>query len=86
VTGRLERGAFGLWGRKEMSETRAGRSWTKEEEEDLVYKLAELIDGYSLKVKRTPGAVAARIQKVLDGSGVVHKAVREIRNNRRYHS
>jgi len=68
-----------------MPETRAGRSWTKEEEEDLLYKLAELVDDYSLQVRRTPGAIAARMEKLLDGSAV-HKAVREIRNDRKYYS
>lgn len=68
-----------------MKETRAGRSWTKEEEEDLIYRLAELVDSYSLQVKRTPGAVAARIAKVLDGK-VVHEAVLEIRNDQKYYS
>jgi len=69
-----------------MSTPRAKKNpWTQEEEEDLIYKLAALIDVYSLQVKRTPGAIATKINKVLDGTAV-HKAVKEIRINQKYYS
>jgi len=64
---------------------RVSKKWTDDDREDLLCKIAETIDDFSLTYKYTPASVVRQVRKMLEGY-VVHKEIKEDRKSRKYYS
>jgi len=60
------------------------KTWA-DDEEDLLYKVAELVDDFSIANKRAPASVFRRLRKILEDDRVL-KVVREERKAQKYYS
>ena len=64
---------------------RVSKKWTDDDREDLLCKIAETIDDFSVAYKYTPASVVRQVRKMLEGD-VVPKEIKKYRKSRKYYS